>query len=102
METTGYDLSSNLSGEEEVTKKQLVTIICETLDNVAEDLYRIQQDVALLGDSPTNSSNSWKTTVTPLLFPQTIDSSGPWGTRGASNVPQQKRALKDQETTTSS
>jgi hypothetical protein len=42
--------SSNLSGEEEVTKKQLVTKIRETLDDVAEELYRIQQDVALLGD----------------------------------------------------
>jgi hypothetical protein len=52
MEKTGYDLSPNLSREEEeVTKKQLVTKICKTLDAVAEDLYRIQQDVALLGDS---------------------------------------------------
>jgi hypothetical protein len=52
METTGYDSSSNLSREEEVpAKKQLVTNIRETLDDVAEDLHWIQQDVALLGDS---------------------------------------------------
>jgi hypothetical protein len=51
METTGYDSSSNISGEEEVRKKELVTKIRETLDDVAEELYWIQQDVALLDDS---------------------------------------------------
>jgi hypothetical protein len=52
IEKTGYDSSPNLSGEEEeVTKKQLVTKICKTLDAVAEDLYRIQQDISILGKS---------------------------------------------------
>jgi hypothetical protein len=52
MEKTEYDSSPNLSGEEEeVTKKQLVTKISETLDAVAEDIHQIQHNVALLGDS---------------------------------------------------
>jgi hypothetical protein len=52
MEKTGYDSSPNLSGEEEeVTKEQLVTKICETLDAMVEDLHQIQQDVALRSDS---------------------------------------------------
>jgi hypothetical protein len=51
MEMMGYDSSSHLSGEEELTRKELVTKIRETLDNVAEELYQIQQDVTLLGDS---------------------------------------------------
>jgi hypothetical protein len=51
METMGYNSSSNLSGEEELTRDELVTKIGEILDDVAEELYRIQQDVAVLGDS---------------------------------------------------
>jgi hypothetical protein len=73
MEKTGYDLSPNLSGEEEeATKKQLVTKICETLDAVAEDLHRIQQTLfysATAFHRLTNSSGSWKTTVASLSFP---------------------------------
>jgi hypothetical protein len=39
METTGYDSSSHFSNEEDLTRKELVTKIRETLDDVAEELH---------------------------------------------------------------